>query len=101
MRAVGAYKRLSSSVTSTACLTQDAARRVSLACFASSRVSGRFLSISQLDLDLKPQATVAIVDATLFSVQVIFGAPLSVGPARRLEAVRVRWLRKLVFIVGL
>ena len=52
IRVVSAYKHLGTSVTSTACPTQDAARRVSLASGAYSKVSGHFLSSMQFNFKI-------------------------------------------------
>ena len=64
LQAVGAYKNLCTLVTSTPCPTQDAARRISLATAASSRIVGHVRSARQFDLAVKLQATAFVVDAT-------------------------------------
>ena len=92
-RVVGAYKHLGTLVTSTACPTQDAARRVSQASGAYARVSGHVLSSSQFDLALKLQSTAAFVDATLLSGSELW-PPLADGIAARVGAVHTRRLRK-------
>ena len=93
LRAVGADKHLGTLVTSTACPTQDAARRVSLAGSVYAKVSGHVLSSQQLDLIVKLQASAATVDATLLHGSKSW-AHIAAGPALRIEAMHTRWLRK-------
>ena len=93
VRVVPAYKHLGTLVTSTACPTQDAARRANLDTIAYSRVSGHFLSSRQFDMCFKLQATAAFVDATLLHGSELW-APLAEGIAARIEAVHMHWFRK-------
>ena len=93
VRAVGAHKRLGTMVASTACPTQDAAKRIALASAAYSRMSAHFLSSQQFDLAVKLQATAPLVNATVLYARELWPL-LSMGTARRLAAVRMRWLRK-------
>ena len=93
IRVVTAYRHLGTMVTPTACPTQDAARRVSLATSAYAIISGHVLSSKQFCVKIKLQTTAALVDATLLHSCELW-ASLAEGPASRIEAVYKRWLRK-------
>ena len=88
-----AYKNLGALLAPRACPTQDAARHITLASGAYNKSSGHFLSSKQFDLPVKLQATAALVDATLLHGSELW-APLADGPAARIEAAHMRWLRK-------